>query len=207
LQQPSPREQILVPFPATLAAAPDATHCRSTLLAASTQTLKRHGYYDRYVAALAPDHLATIVSSAAGMWLPIEVGIGHYRACDALAIPADEQLVMGGEVVHALQKTFLGTVLKSASAGVGFSPLAGLEKFSTVFTRSIKGGGTRVIRLGPKDVRVEVVGFPLAEISYFRVAYRGFIQAGCEFFARRVVVAEQGGYRTGTTLAYRIAWV
>jgi hypothetical protein len=102
-----------------LAGAPDATHVRGTLLVASTHTLKRHGHYERYKSALAPDDFEAIVSSAAGMWLPIE--------------------------------------------------------------------------------RWASPGLPVSAIRYFRIAYRGFIQAGCEFFARRVVVA--------TTLAYRIAWV
>jgi len=200
-------EEVLLPYPDTLAAEPTATHVRSTLLVASTRTLKRRGHYERYVGALDPAHHATIVSSAAGMWLPMAVGLAHYRACDALDLPVDEQLEIGGEVVSSLQKTFIGMVLKAASSGAGITPVAGLKKFATVFTRSFKGGGVRIVRLGPKDVRVEFVGLPVSGIRYFRIAYRGFIQAGCEFFARRVVVAELGKYLSATTLAYRIAWV
>ena len=200
-------DAILVPFPDTLAALPDATHCRGTLLLASTRALKRHGHYERYQRLLAPEHFATILSSPAGTWLPIELGIAHYEACDALGLPLDEQHAMGAEVVLEMQKTFLGSVLKAASAGGGVSPIVGLKKFAAMFSRSVRGGGLRVVRLGPKDVRVEFVGLPLAAVRYFRVAYRGFIQAGCEFFARRVVVAELDRYLSATTLAYRIAWV
>lgn len=110
---------MIVPYPDSLANEPVATHCRTTLLFTSLQAIKRHGYYDRYVAALSPRHLDTILSSAAGMWLPIEVGVAHYTACDALDIPLDEQLEIGGEVVRAMQKTFLGGVLKSASWASG----------------------------------------------------------------------------------------
>lgn len=69
------------------------------------------------------------------------------------------------------------------------------------------GGGARLVRLGPKDVRIDFVGERFAEVRYFRVAYRGFIQAGCEFFFRRAVVAELEAFRSPTTLGYRIAWV
>ena len=196
-----------MPYPDTLAAEPNATHVRSTLLVASTRTLKRHGHYDRYQSAVAPADLTTIVSSAAGMWLPIEVGVAHYRACDTLDLPVDEQLEIGAEVVRSLQKTFIGMVLKAASSGAGISPITGVRKFAGVFSRSFKGGGVRVVRLGPKDVRVEFVGLPLSAIRYFRIAYRGFIQAGFEFFAKRVVAAELNKYLSATTLAYRIAWV
>ena len=83
----------------------------------------------------------------------------------------------------------------------------GFQKFAIVFSRSIRGGGVRAVRIGPEDVRVDFVGLPLATIPYFRIAYRGFIQAGCEFFARRVVVAELHAFLSATTLGYRIAWV
>lgn len=207
MSSPSSREEIIVPFPATLAAEPAATHCRGTLIVASTQTVKRHGHYERYVRALPPAYLSTITSTVAGTWIPIDVGVAHYRACDALDLPPEEQLEMGGEVVRNLQKTFIGAVLKAASSGVGVTPFVGLQKFTTIYSRSIKGGGARVVRVGPKDVRVEFVGLPLAGVRYFRVAYRGFIQAGCEFFARRVVVAELAAFLSPTTVAYRIAWV
>ena len=32
------------------------------------------------------------------------------------------------------------------------------------------------------------------------------MQAGCEFFARRVVIAELHAFLSATTLGYRIAW-
>jgi hypothetical protein len=201
------RPEVILPYPSTLEAHPVATLCRSTLLITSLQAIKRHGYYDRYTQALPPRQLDTILSSAAGVWLPIDVGVAHYAACDTLDIPLDEQLAIGGEVVHAMQKTFLGGVLKSASSGIGISPIAGLEKFTTLRSRSVQGGGARIVRLGPKDVRIDFVGERFAEVRYFRVAYRGFIQAGCEFFSRRVVVAELEAFRSPTTLGYRIAWV
>jgi hypothetical protein len=201
------REEVLVPFPSTLSDEPAATHCRGTLLTASRQTLKRHGHFERYRAQLAPEHELMITSSVAATWLPIELGTAHYRACDALDLPVDEQLTLGAAVVHELQRTFIGSVLRAAARGAGINPLLGLQKFFTVYARSFKGGGGRMVRIGPKDVRVEFVGNPFAAIRYFRVAYRGFIQAGCEVFAQRVVAAELGAHLSPTTVAFRVAWV
>ncbi len=201
------QEEVLVPFPPTLREEPNATHCRGTLMLASMAKIRQRGHWDRYVAALGPEHLQTIQSSVAGVWLPIEVGIAHYRACDSLDLPTEEILSLGGEVVHDLQRTFIGTVLKTASSGAGIGPLVGMQKFMSVYTRSIKGGGGRLLRIGPKDARVEFVGQPLSAIRYFRIAYRGFIHAGCEFFAKRVVVAELHAFGSATTVAYRLAWV
>jgi hypothetical protein len=203
----SRREEVLIPYPATLEVEPVATHCRSTLLAASIRSLKEHGLYERYAVALHPTHLATVSTAIAGTWIPIEVGVAHYRACDTLGLSTDEQLLLGGEVVRALQKTFLGSVLKAANAGIGLGALTGIQKFFGVYARSIKGGGARMVQIGPKDVRVDFVGLPFSGIEYFRVAYRGFIHAGCEFFSQRVVVAELSAFRSPTTVGYRIAWV
>src|SRR5205823_2260767 len=132
-------------------------------------------HFDPYLAALPPEHAATIASSVAAAWLPIEVGVAHYRACDALDLPVDEQLSMGGEVVRNLQRTFIGTVVKTAGVGAGITPILGLQKFTTIYSRTIQGGGARVVRYGPKDARVEFVGLPLAPVRSFRNAYRGFI--------------------------------
>jgi hypothetical protein len=201
------REEVLVPFPPALTREPEATHVRGTLLIASRRTLKRRGHLERCREKLSPADDMTIGSSIAGTWLPIELGVAHYRACDALELPEDEQRDLGAAVVHDLQRTFIGMALRAAGTGVGVSPLVGLRKFFSIYARSIQGGGGRMVRVGPKDVRVEFVGNPFAAIAYFRIAYRGFIQAGCEFFAQRVVVAELRSHLSPTSVAYRIAWV
>lgn len=201
----SPEE--IVPFQSAAGAAPAATHCRGTLLVASRQTLKRHGHFDRYLAALSREHADAIASAFPAAWLPIELGVAHYRACDALALSVDEQVDMGGEVVRNLQKTFVGSLVRAAGTGAGVTPIFGMQKFTTVFFRSIKGADARLVRVGPKDARIEFAGLPLASIRYFRIAYRGFIQAGCELFARRVIVTELARFHGPSSLAYRIAWV
>jgi hypothetical protein len=200
------REELLVPFPPTLADEPLVTHCRGTLLFSSRLTLQRHGYFERYRAHLPPEAEMAIASSTAGSWLPLDLGVAHYRACDALALTIDEQLALGAGVVHDVQRTFIGSIMRAAGKGAGVSPLLGMQKFFGVYARSFKGGGSRMVRIGPKDVRAEFVGNPLAAIHYFRVAYRGFITAGCEIFAQRVVAAELDAHRSPTTVAYRVAW-
>lgn len=200
-------EELLVPFPPTLADQPTVTHTRGTLILTSRKSLQRLGWFERYRAHLPQQHELTIASSTANSWLPLDVALAHYRAADAIGLTEDEQLAVGAAVVHALQKTFLGSVIRTAGKGAGVSPLPALEKFFHLYARSFKGGGGRMVRIGPKDVRVEFVGNPAAAIRYFRVAYRGFITAGCETFAQRVVTAELAAYGSPTSVAYRLAWV
>jgi hypothetical protein len=200
-------EQELVPFPRTMADEPQVTHCRGTLIFSSRQTLQRHGHFDAYRRHLAPEHELAIASSTAGSWLPIELAVAHYRTCDALGLPVDEQLRLGGAVVHDIQRTFIGSVLRAAVRGAAVSPLVGMQKFFGTYARSFRGGGSRMVQIGPKDLRVEFVGNPVAAVHYFRVAFRGFITAGAEVFAHRVVTAELEAYGSPTSVAYRLAWV
>jgi hypothetical protein len=199
-------EEQLVPFPTTLADEPSVTHLRGTLLMSSRRALQRYGHFERYRALLPPNIEVAVASSVAGAWLPIELGVAHYQACDALQLPVDDALKLGAAVVHELQRTFIGTLLSTAGKEAGVSPLLGLQKFFGVYARSFKGGGGRLVRIGPKDIRVEFVGNPIVGIRYFRVAYRGFITAGCEVFARRVVTAELSARSSPTTVAFRVAW-
>ena len=65
--------------------------------------------------------------------------------------------------------------------------------------------GISVIKVGPKDAVVEVVGLPLVAVPYFRVAMRGMFQAACELVCRRAYVQEV--HRKGAANAgLRIAW-
>ena len=200
------REEILIPFPATLAAEPSTTHCRGMLLSASFNAIKSHGHLERYLVALPTQYATPITTAIASEWIPVEVVLAHYRACEALLLSVEETLNLGSAVVMSLQRTFIGGVLKKAAVEAGVSPLFGLQKFASVYYRTMEGGGGRIVRIGPKDVRMEFVGQPLASVPYFRVSFRGFIQAGCAFFARRVVVAELTTYLSSTTCAYRVAW-
>jgi len=200
------REEVLIPFPETLADAPSTTHCRGMLLTASFNAIKSQGHQERYLAALPPQYVTPITTGIASEWIPMEVALAHYRACDTLGLSTEETMTNGGSVVMNLQRTFIGSALKKAAVEAGVGPLFGLQKFASVYYRSMKGGGGRIVRVGPKDVRMEFVGQPLSSVRYFRVSYRGFIQAGCAFFARRAVVAELATYLSDTTCAYRVAW-
>jgi hypothetical protein len=200
-------EDIIVPFPPSMVTAPVTTACRSTLLVTSLQGLKQRGFERDYQRAVSPECLATITSSVAGMWLPLSTAIAHYTACDRICPAVQDQLALGGDSVRSLQRTFLATVLKTATVGAGITPWTALSKFSTIYQRLFQGGGTSIVKLGPKDARAEVVGQPLAAIPYFRNAYRGFLSAGCEFFATRVFVTELPRQPTTNKVGYRISWV
>lgn len=199
--------QILVPFPEPVDAIPVATKIRSTVLMASIQALRQHGWFDAYQAAVPREVLDAIQTSVAGAWLPMELAVAHYGACDTLGVSLLEQLDIGGAVVRRLQQTLLGKLVKVAHKAGTLSPLTALRRFNQLHARSWVGSAGQVVELGPKDVRLDVVGLPLVHIPYFRASYRGFLRAGAQLFTKSAFVTEVAQERYEDAVSYRFAWV
>jgi hypothetical protein len=180
-------EETVVPFPSGRAQLP--LHVRSTLVASSIRSLRERGAFDRYAAVLEQPWKNTILESVAGVWLPLEAGAAHYRACDAVGFSVADQLAIGREVGARIQGTFLGTMIRAAK-GVGATPWVGFQSTHKLYSRLFDGGGCRVMKLGPKDARLEIAGNPLVQVAYFRNAMRGLWQVAVELFCEKAYVTE-----------------
>jgi hypothetical protein len=63
-----------------------------------------------------------------------------------------------------------------------------------------------VWKTGPKDARVEVVGFPLARIRYIQVGVGGIARGALELVCKRAYVKHMPGESNPTGLVYRVSW-
>jgi hypothetical protein len=160
---------------------------------------------DRYLALLPREHHEAVLSSVAGVWLPVEVAIEHYRACDKLEIGDRELVEIGAEVAKHSLKTTL-SVAVSLAKGAGVTPWTILEQLPVVWYRVWSGGGVAVYKIGPKDARLEVAGWQCAASHYCRVAVRGTIGGLVELFCQKAFVREVSTLCGPSTLAYRISW-
>ncbi len=198
-------EETILPFPAPLEAIGLATHLRSTLVASSLESLRRRGLLDQYSGIVARQHREALLSTVAGQWLPMDVGLAHYEAVDRLGFTSDEAHRIGAEVSHKIHDTFLGVVMRAATQA-GVTPWTLLPKGNQLYGRIFQGGGgTRVIKLGPKDARADIVGIPILALGYFRMAIAGLYQAGISVFCTRAYVHEIGR-RTPTAITLRLSW-
>lgn len=198
------REEVIVPFPAARPLLGVASEVRSTLITSSLRIVRERDLLPRYTALLPRAHRDTILSTIAGVWLPMEVGKAHYRAMDGLGFSLAEQVRIGTEVGERVHGTFLGTMVKMA-ASAGVSPWTALGQVGKLYGRVFRGGGgPTVVKLGPKEARAELAGVPLAEVAYWRAGMRGMFQAGCELFCRKAYVTEVA--YTPTTVSVRVAW-
>jgi hypothetical protein len=198
-------QDYLVPLRVPLAELPPATTVRSTLLASSLKSIRARGHYDRYLALLEEAWREPILEAVAGQWLPLEAGLAHYRACDALGLSVQEQVAIGKEVGDRIQGTFLSTMIRAAKTA-GVTPWTALGYTGKLYERLFEGGGCSVARLGPKDARADLVNNPVVGMPYFRNGFRGLYQVGVELFCARAYVTEIMDATTEKSCALRISW-
>jgi hypothetical protein len=170
-----------------LAALDPASEIRTTLIASSLQALRAHGHIERYQRLLPEQYRDKILQCIAGQWFPIAVGAAHYLACEGLGLSMEQQRAIGSDVSHRIHETFLGVVVKMAK-GVGVTPWTALGRGNQLYARILRGGGTQMTKLGPKDAQIELGRLPLLEIPYFRTAALGMYQTAIGLFATRAHV-------------------
>lgn len=197
--------ETVVPFRATPSRMGTATMVRSTLVAASIQSLRARGLYDRYAVRLAEADRNELATAVAGLWIPMSLAAAHYGACESLRLCPGEQLDIALKVGMRLHGTFLGAMLRMART-VGVTPWGALAYTDKLYERLFRGGGIAVTRVGPKDARVDMVGNPLCQTEYFRVGVRGVYQAALELFCERLTTREIPRRYPGLDMGVRISW-
>jgi hypothetical protein len=199
--------EIILPFPGPESTLGEAKEVRSTLIASSIASLRRHSLFDTYQGLLAPQHRDDVLSTVAGIWLPLSTARAHYDACDRLGLSTQEQIRIGTEVSAKIHETFLGTVVRMAKE-VGVTPWVLLTRGNQMYSRLFQGGGgIRVTRYGPKEARADIRGIPLFEVPYFRHGLRGIYQAAVSIFCVQAYVQEIARESTATSVALKVSWV
>jgi hypothetical protein len=197
--------EVVVPFRVSRELVRPTTAFKSTWLTASLETLRARGHFPRYLENLEPAYHEVILNSIAGTWVPVAVCLAHYRACDALGLSVSEQLEIGRGVLDRLKRTIFSLAFRIAREA-GVTPWTMLKSFPAEFERQWRGGACGVFQLGPKDARLEFIGFPVAAIPYARIALRGMAIALCELVCTRCYVHDVRELCNDTVIAYRIAW-
>lgn len=198
------KEDWVLPFSLPRDRIAPATRIRSTLVASSLQALRERNLLDAYASGLPNEHRDAVLHSVAGSWLSIDAGIAHYRAMDALCLLPTEIHEMGRSVAAKVQGTFLSTLAKLATS-TGVTPWTPLAQLDRIWARVFIGGAVGVLRRGPKEAHCEIVGLPLLDVPYFRIALRGLIGGGLELFASKSYVTEIEKAAARRTV-YRLAW-
>jgi hypothetical protein len=185
----------------------DASHVRSTLLQSSLTFLKERGHYDRYLTILDPAHVEVITSTLAPTWLPIEMAVAHYAACDALELDDAERIAIGEAVGNKIQGTFMTTLVRTVRAA-GVTPWTLLERFDRLWGRLFQGGSVQLVKVGPKDLTIELLAARVTRYEYFRTAFIGVVRAGFQLVGVRAAYVKHGSFQASADrFVLRAAWV
>jgi len=178
----SPDHEVIVEHVSSLG--PTATHMRGTLLVNSHENLRTLGLFEAYTAALSPRHREPIMYAIAASWIPMEVALAHYEACDSLALDPAQFAKLGELMAMRVTDTFLSSALRTTrNAGIESVWLA-LQHNDRLWDRMYMGGGVTVVRTGPKDLLHETHGLPLVTSRYWRSAYVHYVTAFTNLFTR-----------------------
>jgi hypothetical protein len=199
-------EEEILAFPTTGGSVvPPVTRVRGTWLASSLRVVRGHGLEAPYLAKLDPACAPAILNAAYTDWLPIEVLLAHYAACEELELPPFQLTTLGTEAARLAQGSVVGMVAKLAGVAP-VTPWIVLSQLQRLWDRVLTGGGLRVIKLGPKDARVEIIGLPACRYRYCRIGLRGVLTGMTEMFCTKAHVSELPNWSNDAG-KMRIAWV
>lgn len=164
-------------------AGPTLLQVRGSLLVSSLQTLRELRLYERYLAHLPAPLQQPVLFALASSWVPCEVALAHYGACEAMELTEQELQAVGEHVAQRILATFLATLLRGTRmVGAGVRPLVALQYYPRLWDRLLQGGSCSITQTGPKDVVIESRGVPMFRYRYFRLAYMNLIRgAGLTF--------------------------
>lgn len=179
---------------------------KSTLIVSSMQALRSRGFYDRYVEALAPDVRDRLVGLIPGVWLPIELGLSHYRAVDSLQLENRVIEGIGAEVAERINKSVLSVAVQLSKA-VGVTPWNALSLVHRVNDLNWRGGDLGVFKTGAKEAIYEWVGQPCAAIPYFVTSLASYLRALAALFSDKAHARYIPERSSATSASYRLSWV
>jgi hypothetical protein len=179
---------------------------RSTILIASLGNIRKEGHYDAYARWVPGEHLRLLSETLAATWLPVQTAAAHYAACDKLALPTDEQVRMGRKTVERIGRSMAGAALRLAREA-GATPWVFFPHMQRLWDRAYGGGGIAVYKLGPKDARLDLIGFSLCESPFYRNALRGWVWSLTELFCQKAYFQERRQPDGPQSCSFRAQWV
>jgi hypothetical protein len=143
------------------------TAIKNVLIQSSLAELKNHGHYERYSELMAADMLETLQLSLAPGWIPIELALAHYDACDRLELSPAQFAAIGNDVGDRVQDAVLISLAKKTRpANIDVDAVLG--PLQRMWPRLFQGGSVQTVRVAPRVRLIEERGFRLNRYHYYR---------------------------------------
>jgi hypothetical protein len=144
----------------------------SALLNGSLRELQALGYFHHYE-RLQP--MGMLDHYAEGEWVPVNAMRRHYGLCDALPLQPAQIERVGRRVASPTRRRLLAA-LEGTARVVGFNPWIAIGPMHRIAQRVFRGGSSRLLKLGPKDLQLTFYDNPLFESLYFRASCAGIVR-------------------------------
>jgi hypothetical protein len=203
---PVAEDDVFLPFRSPRERIVNARGIRSTWLGSSLQAIRERNLFDQYIAHVTPQHREPILESVAGMWLPMDVGVAHYQACDRLRLGKRERWEIGVQVTQKVHGTSLGLAIRMAKQ-TGVTPWTILAQLGRLWDRVYQGGDVAVYKRGPKEAVVEIAGWPLAPIPYVQHTMPAVVHAIVAMFCATVYTHDVPTLASSSSIGLRLQWV
>ncbi len=177
---------------------------RSTLICFGLQELRARNRIDDYRQALPGWAHEAIFQAVAGVWLPIELVMAHFGACESLGMSPQECFDIGGASGRRLSASSLGALARMATQ-VGASPSMVLAIYQRLWARVFDGGVVEITHVGPKEAIIAYRDVPFARFDYGQHALRGANDSAFRLVAKTVYLRALPG-NTDDSLALRLSW-
>jgi hypothetical protein len=181
------------------------TAVRNIVLQTSLGRLKAGGHFDLYASHMPPAVLEQLMTNVAPCWVPVEIALMHYEACDKLNLNFDQLSTHGTSVGEHLQRAVLVSAAKKSRAEDLWTTS---EQLHRMWPRLYQGGSVQVVKLGPKDKYVEQRGFLMNRYRHYREAQLAAFAAvygsvGTQFTCLKVERASSDW----DLVMYRMTWL
>ena len=197
----------LTPVPASFEEVTRAYELRGSMYVSSLASVRDLGLLDAYLKLIPEEVQPRLLEVTPATWVPVELIMHHYRAMDRLFPDAEQQRKNGRQASEKTQSGYLKTIFRVARAAGHLDPAVAASKLPTAFSRLWNGGMPTAYRMGPKDVRIELLRYPIATVPYSARGWAGMFEAGLAPTAKRVYVRVDEGFRLEESLAFDVSWV
>jgi hypothetical protein len=196
--------EVVLALPCAEARVPLATHIRGTVLASSLAAIESMGLRDAYFDALPKPRHDAMRSIVVGEWQPMDLGVAHYGAIEALGLSFEQARENGVRVADRVQKSYLATMIRAL--GFGITPWSILPRTQSILDRLLQRVAAAVLRVGPKDARIEIHGAPIASFQYVRGGWAGMIEGGLDLVTRKTYCRDVSRPNATTVAAFLVSW-
>ena len=182
------------------------TEARSTLIISGIQTLRARGLYESYVENLSPALRQEIMSLVAGLWIPAELALEHYRAIDRLGLPQSVIEAIGAEVAERGLKTVLARA-PGVSDRTEVTPWSMFIMAHRNLDTNWRGSDIMITKEGPNEALFVWAGQPCSSVPYFVTSWGGFLRAMTNLYCTKATHRVMKKLCSPTTIAIDLTWV